>query len=185
MSRYEQIWKSLQDDEYRREYTVDVDTGLAFQIRALRERNGWSQTKLGERAGGKRQKVISDWENPNYGRYSLQSLKSLATAFDVGLMVRFVPFSELVNWNANLTPERLAPPSFEEEARAGYQPSRALHMGEGVSIGPNDPLWHGLVTDLDALTAPHFQLHAYPADAVIHWVSGTAESKERNHAQAA
>ncbi|MEX0786199.1 MAG: helix-turn-helix transcriptional regulator [Dehalococcoidia bacterium] len=115
MTRSEQIWKSLEDKEYRDAFNADVDTGLAFQIRALREKNGWTQAQLGERAGGKAQETISQWENPNYGSYTLNSIKDLAVAFDVGLAVRFVPFSDLVEWNANLTPERIAPPSFDEE----------------------------------------------------------------------
>jgi transcriptional regulator with XRE-family HTH domain len=96
-TKYEQIWHSLEDEEYRREFNADVDTGLAFQIRALREKNGWTQGELAERAGSD-QGTISQWENPNYGRYTLKTLKSLANAFDVGLLVRFAPFSELALW---------------------------------------------------------------------------------------
>ncbi len=116
MDRFQQVWGSLQDEEYRREYSADVGTGLAFQIKLLREKNGWTQQQLAERAGGQ-QETISQWENPNYGSYTLNSLKSLAAAFDVALMVKFAPFSELVEWSADLTPERLAPPSFTEEQR--------------------------------------------------------------------
>jgi transcriptional regulator with XRE-family HTH domain len=64
---------------------------------------------------GKRQETICQWENPDYGRYTLKTLRELADAFDVALLVRFAPFSELVDWLIDLTPERLAPPSFEEE----------------------------------------------------------------------
>ena len=117
MTRSDEIWRSLEDDEYRDAFNVDVDTGLAFQIRALRENKGWTQAQLGDEAGGKAQETISLWENPNYGSYTLNSIKELAVAFDVGLAVRFVPFSDLVEWNANLTPERIAPLSFREEAQ--------------------------------------------------------------------
>ena len=114
MAKTEQIWNSLRDKEYRREFASNVDTGLAFQIRMLREKYGWTQEQLANKTG-KKQETISQWENPSYGSYTLNSLRSLAAAFDVGLRVTFVPFSELVNWNANLTPERLAPKSFNEE----------------------------------------------------------------------
>lgn len=115
MSDYdEQVWRSLEDEEYRREYAADVGTGLAFQIKLLREKNGWTQGQLAERIGN-RQPTISQWENPNYGDYSLNSLKGLAAAFDLALMVKFVSFGELVEWSANLTPDLLAPPSFQEE----------------------------------------------------------------------
>ena len=120
---YDQVWKSIaEDEEYRREFNLDVDTTLAFQIRLLREKNGWTQEQLAERVGS-RQETISQWEDPNYGRYTLKTLKGLATGFDVGLMVKFAPFSEVVEWNANLTPNRLAPPNFAEE-----QSIQALEM---------------------------------------------------------
>ena len=109
-----QLWKSLKDEEYRREYSADVGTGLAFQIKLLREKNGWTQDRLAELTG-KQQETISQWENPDYGNYTLKTLKSLAAAFDVALMVKFVPFSELVEWMSGLTPGRLAPSSFKEE----------------------------------------------------------------------
>lgn len=114
MDRFLQMWESLADEEYRREYSADVGTGLAFQIRMLRESNGWTQEQLATKTG-KKQETISQWEDPNYGRYTLSSLRSLAAAFDVALIVKFAPFSELVEWNVNLSQDRLAPPSFVEE----------------------------------------------------------------------
>jgi HTH-type transcriptional regulator/antitoxin HipB len=136
-TKADQLWKSIEDDEIRREFNVDVDTGLAFQIRLLREKNGWTQEQLAERAGSK-QETICQWENPNYGRYTLTTLKSLATAFDVGLMVKFAPFSEVIEWNANLTPERLAPPSFAEERQARQVRASLVHptmlLGSTVTV---------------------------------------------------
>ena len=52
---------------------------------------------------GMKQERISTLENPNYGSYSLRILKQLASAFDVALMVRFVPFSQLVEWKLHLS----------------------------------------------------------------------------------
>lgn len=113
-AKREQVLKSLRDPEYRREFAADIGTGIAFQIRRLREDRQWTQAELAERTD-KRQETISLWENPDYGNYSLSTLKELAGAFDLALMVRFAPFSELINWTVNLTPERLAPPPFDAE----------------------------------------------------------------------
>jgi transcriptional regulator with XRE-family HTH domain len=109
-----QILRSLENREYRREFAADVGTGLAFQVRLLREARGWTQEELAHQMG-KRQETICQWENPDYGRYTLKTLSELAAAFDVALLVRFAPFSELVDWSVNLTPERLAPASFDDE----------------------------------------------------------------------
>ena len=46
---------------------------------------------------------------------TLKTLKRLASAFEVGLMVKFVPFSELVESELHLTPDSLKVRSFDEE----------------------------------------------------------------------
>jgi len=113
----EQIWQSLNDSEYRHQFVEEeINVGIAFQIRSLRDRQHLRQTDLAKLLGDKRkQPLLSEWENPNYGKYTLGTLKDLAKAFDVGLLVRFVPFSTLVNWTVNLTSDDIAPPSFGEE----------------------------------------------------------------------
>lgn len=110
-----QVWKSLSDREYRDTFVDShIATNLAAQIYALREAQGWTQAKLAERAG-MAQGRISVMENPSYDQFSLSTLKRLRAAFDVALVVRFVPFSEFADWIVNLTPESLAPPNFEAE----------------------------------------------------------------------
>jgi hypothetical protein len=44
------------------------------------------------------QNAISRLERPDYGKATLTTLRRLAAAMDVALIVRFVPFSELVDW---------------------------------------------------------------------------------------
>ena len=116
-TKREQVWNSLKDPEYRRLFAADVGTGLAFQIKLMRDKRKWTQKQLAERTG-KAQETISQLENPNYGRYSLNTLERLAGAFDVGLFVKFVPFSELVDWVVDLKEKKLTPPSFGEEEHA-------------------------------------------------------------------
>jgi len=116
-TKHEQMWESLQDPDFRQQFIDEyINVGIAFQIHGLRERQGLKQKQLAERLGDeKKQPLISAWENPNYGKYTLGTLKDLAKAFDVGLLVRFVPFSTLVDWTINLTYDVIAPPSFSEE----------------------------------------------------------------------
>jgi transcriptional regulator with XRE-family HTH domain len=110
-----QIRDSLANKEYREALAVEhVNTTLAIQIRKMRESRNWNQDDL---AGllGKHQETISQWENPDYGRHTITTLKSLAAAFDVALLVKFIPFSELVRDMLSLSEVRLSPPSFSEE----------------------------------------------------------------------
>src|SRR4030042_2488923 len=114
---YNQIWESIQDKESRKQFIDEhINVGITFQIYGIRQRQKLTQKGLAELLGDtKKQPLISSWENPNYGRYTLNTLKDLAKAFDVGLLVRFVPFSKMIDWTINLTGEVIAPASFTEE----------------------------------------------------------------------
>ncbi len=92
----------------------EIAVGIPIQIRAMRDKKNWTQKELGERTG-KRQSVISQLENPGYGKLTLSTLKTLASAFDVGLMVRFVPFSELISRAANLSEDDVSVQSFSDD----------------------------------------------------------------------
>jgi transcriptional regulator with XRE-family HTH domain len=110
-----QIIESLADKEYRDALAVEhVNSTLAIQIRKMREHKPWRQSDLAENLG-KHQETVSQWENPDYGRYSLTTLKEIASAFDVALQVKFMSFNELVKDMVNLTPARLCPPSYNED----------------------------------------------------------------------
>ncbi len=112
--RRQQLFDALREPEYRRAFADDIGTGIAFQIRALREDRGWTQQELAERMG-KQQEAISQWENPDYGRFTLQTVKKLAAAFDVAPVVRFGSFRELVDWTIQLTPEQISPKPFDAD----------------------------------------------------------------------
>ena len=98
---------------------------IAYQVRAIRERLGWSQAQLAEEVGSN-QNAIYRLESPHYGKATLTTLKKVATAMDVALVVRFVPFSELIDWvsgtpriDNGLDYAMLAAPAFEIEEKDG------------------------------------------------------------------
>ncbi|MEW6674188.1 MAG: helix-turn-helix transcriptional regulator [Thermodesulfobacteriota bacterium] len=109
--------KRLQNKKHRDAFvSAIIDQTIPFQIRAMRlskERN-WTQKELARRASMKQER-ISMCENPNYGKLSLSTLKQLASAFDVGLIVRFVPFSDLVEIESNIDTGSLNPTSFDND----------------------------------------------------------------------
>lgn len=67
-----------------------------MQIRALRKSRAMTQEQLAQNTGTK-QEAVSRIENSDYGKYSLDTLIKLASAFDIALEVAFVPFSRLIN----------------------------------------------------------------------------------------
>lgn len=113
--RREKLITELRNKEYRDAFVSEhIDTGIPFQIRALREQRSWTQKELADRAGVT-QVWISRIENPNYSGFSIKTLLKLASAFDIGLIVRFVPISNLVKWELQLSPESLQAVSFNED----------------------------------------------------------------------
>jgi transcriptional regulator with XRE-family HTH domain len=110
----ESLIQALRDKEYRDLFVAElIDTGVPFQIRAMRESRGWTQAQLAE-AAEMAQPRIAVLEDPNYGRL-VNTLKRIASAFDVALIVRFVPYSMLVDLELQLSPDTLNPPSFADD----------------------------------------------------------------------
>ena len=114
--------------------------GIAFQIGATRAKRGWTQGRLAIEVGGMTQNNISRLESPDYGKYSLASLLRIASAFDVALEVRFVPFSSYIDWlsgtprtEEGISPEAMAVPSFEDENRSGkFSPQTPIKKVEAI-----------------------------------------------------
>ena len=128
-SKRDQLVAALSDKDYRDAFVAEeVSTGITFQIREMRLARGWDQGELAERASTA-QPVISRFENPNAdGRFSISTLRQLASAFDVGLIVRFAPFSELVDHALDLGNEQLAVQDFDQEkalSATGTEQARA------------------------------------------------------------
>ncbi|MBI2908612.1 MAG: helix-turn-helix transcriptional regulator [Chloroflexi bacterium] len=110
------VIRSLKNKNYRDSYVkASIRNGVALQIRAMREDRKWTQSELGARAGMKQER-ISTLEDLDYGAVNLNTLQRLASAFDVAVMVRFVPFSRLVDSLVDLKEADLAVPGFDDDA---------------------------------------------------------------------
>ena len=117
-SSRENLVSELKDPAYRHAFTQAHATDtVAFQLKRMREARGWTQGQLAVEAFGdvKLQSMVSRLENPDYGKYSVSTLVNLAKVFDVGLVVRFAPFSEVVDWDQNKTALTLEPLPFAQD----------------------------------------------------------------------
>lgn len=73
-----------------------TSVNVASQIKALRRRRKMTQEELGKLMGTGQPRV-SAIERPGE-LLTVDTLVRLASAFRVGLMIQFVPFSEMLNW---------------------------------------------------------------------------------------
>lgn len=113
-NRKTKLIEKLQNKEYRDSFvSSNIDVGVAFQIRALRKQRNYTQKKIAKISGMKQER-ISALENPS-NTPNISTLKKIANAFDVGLIVRFIPIGELLEWQINLSNESLNAPSFNED----------------------------------------------------------------------
>jgi transcriptional regulator with XRE-family HTH domain len=114
----ETLLEKLTDQTYREAFiSEEIDTGIPMQLRAMREKRGWNQKYIAEKMDTK-QPRFSLMEKPGYGNFSLNTLKKLASIFNVGLIVSFVPFSEMIDFVEGFSPKRLEIPSFGDEYAA-------------------------------------------------------------------
>lgn len=108
---------------------------VAAQIFSMRNCRGWSQSELAERTGMK-QSRISVLENPSYDGASIKTLRRIAAAFDVAVIVRFVSFGELLGWVENVSEEQLNPPDFDHDPE--FAPVEvARYLDEARRIAPS------------------------------------------------
>jgi len=115
MNRRTRLLRQFRQKEYREVY-VDafLNSYIAAQIRALREARGLSQSGLAKLIGTK-QSGVSKLEDVNYSSWSIRTLKKLARAFEIALVVRFVSFGEALADIEDFNAKALVKPKFAED----------------------------------------------------------------------
>jgi transcriptional regulator with XRE-family HTH domain len=129
----EQFVRQLSDKEVRREFVADqIRARIALLLRSLREQpdRNWTQAELGELAG-KPQNVISRFEDPNYGKMSLQSLFDLADAFDLPV---WIDMPEWEDWF-----EMISKVPDQATRRAGFDLGRLVGQATNNASGKHTP----------------------------------------------
>jgi len=108
------MWKSLGDKVYRHAYAAaHVGDFLAMQIHSMRLKKGWTQKELADRSGNT-QPQVSKFETSCNG-INLTSLQKVADAFDVALIVKFIPYSQLARETISARADQDVP-SFDDDS---------------------------------------------------------------------
>jgi transcriptional regulator with XRE-family HTH domain len=140
--------QELQDKATRDAFvSSQMSIPLAFQIQALREQRCLTQKQLAEKAG-MLQPRIAAMEHPSGSEPNLRTLKRLASAFDVALIVRFAPFSELTEWVESFSPDTFVVPSF------GNDPGFHKNEAAPVTVQSGSATTGTVIDTPDASTQP-------------------------------
>lgn len=104
-----ELLSELEIPEYHDYFVASqLNKGFSFQMRALRSSQDLTQKQLAELSGTK-QSVISRTETNGVSNLSVKTLLKLASAFNVGLVLRFVSLEHLLDWKNPISLEELAP----------------------------------------------------------------------------
>jgi len=157
LSRKTLTKKLLQSKKFRAAYVFEhIKRSIPFQVRTMRTEREWSQAKAGEEIG-KPQNVISRLESPAYGKLTLQTLLDIAKGFDVGLIIKFVPFSRLVREYEDVSFDALSAKSVSDKEEAQrIQDWATEDVGEFVvnaNISSSDNFIDSFSVELPAATS--------------------------------
>ena len=127
LTRREQIVSSLTDKQYRDAFVADqIRIGVPLQIKDMRTDREWSQEVLGQHMEpSMAQESVWRLENPNKANLTIGTLLRVASALDVALIVRFVPFSELIDSTPWLSGRNGAVAEYSKDAALCVAPTIA------------------------------------------------------------
>ena len=95
------ISRLISERDFRADYIrAKLDVLIPSQLRGLRRRDGLTQPQLAEMAGMK-QARISAMETQGQVNFNRETLVRMAATYGVGLIVQFVSFSEMLEWENN------------------------------------------------------------------------------------
>ena len=86
------------------------------QIRALRLNSEMPRQSDLAKAAGLHQSRISMFETPGAANMTIETLARLAAAFKVGVVVKFVPLSEMLQWENGYSQDHFAVTPLENDA---------------------------------------------------------------------
>jgi transcriptional regulator with XRE-family HTH domain len=128
----------LQDSrKYRASYIrAKLSVLIPSQIRALRQRQTMTQTLLASEAE-MAQPRISAMERPGATKFNMETLIRLAAAFRVGLVVKFVAFSDLLKWENRFSQDQFHVLTLDEDL-AFLDPRRVASAMSDEFSQPNE-----------------------------------------------
>lgn len=115
MSIRNQLIQKFADFVYRHAYADEyLDSAIATQIKVLREQRELTQAQLAELLGMK-QSQVARMESVNNSAWTLRTLKRVAKAFDLMLVVKYESFGAVLPDIESFGRQALQRPSFKDD----------------------------------------------------------------------
>ena len=112
----------MRNKEYRDSFVAaHISNTISAQIHSMRKARSWTQSDLASRSDMK-QSRISALEDPDFENVEIATLTRIASAFDVALSVRFVPFSEIARRATTLASPDFVVRDFSNDAMEESKP---------------------------------------------------------------
>jgi len=165
---FKKLWQKLSAKPYREAFVAaHLKRSVPFQIKALRDRRGWSQADLAERAG-LTQGVVSRAEDPDYGNLTFNTVIRIAAGFDVAFIGRFVPFSELARSVAVQNEDSVQVASFDQDSpEAGERATEVIHHFVGAATTKQQFLSYRSYTHTEKCAEGESSLATVPVELLI------------------
>ena len=133
------LYKKLHDAEFRRAFLSSrIAQTTAMQLRVMRQRMELSQKDLARELGTS-QNAIYRLENPKATKPNISTLEKIAAFFRVGLIVRFAPLSEIVDWTLGMSDHSIDIAGFENDPGFIERKAPQTTSGRGVESSPDEP----------------------------------------------
>jgi transcriptional regulator with XRE-family HTH domain len=114
LSRLYKMFLTLKAKDAREAFVAArVATAVAVRIFNMRKKEGWTQAELAKRAQMK-QARISVLEQADNENFSFSTLRRIAAAFDVAVIIDFVSFPDFLKWSDSFSAETVVPENFSE-----------------------------------------------------------------------
>jgi hypothetical protein len=126
--RLRNLIEKFREKAYRDSYVAGhTRRFLARQMRKFRGEK--SQANFGALLD-KRQTVVSRLEDPNYGKWTLQTLFDVAAKLNVAVLVRFVDFPTFLRLSEDMSEDASQPQPYDEAKAAALleQPAKTLKI---------------------------------------------------------
>ena len=124
--RLRSLIEKFRDKTYRDSYIAShTRRFLARQMRKFRGEK--SQTEFGDLID-KRQTVVSRLEDPNYGKWTLQTLFDVAEKLNIAVLVRFVDIPTFLRLSEDMSEDASQPQPYDEAKTSAIleQPAKKI-----------------------------------------------------------